>query len=369
MGFLSSLLDPFIRAATESPLVIGAVAVIGAGVAIGGLLMPPHTHQKPDGLKWTQGGIDFVLAVNAPLYESVFGSPKPGDPLTPAHLDLFFAFNIFTDQMLSRGLASGSMAPRKFGVLGYAFDFLAMAGIFYTAIFGVSTIVFGLGKFGLLTYARAPLVVAAHSFCYLYCLLHTAFVVGAHIGMFAGAKAVVAYNNGEGAPPNGVPEKSYHYVMWCEQAAGDKPKGSHPYDAHTWPPLVYIPPLGVPHYMRGYLLVDLPGIALLLVGSPKAYAAIWGCYLCAALTDHLTLFGGQFKDRIKTVLPVGGINMAQYAFWTVATHLTRPGAADATASFKELGMIAAVAVPVHLAMMAAIGARPSRRGNGDKKSA
>ena len=61
--------------------------------------------------------------------------------------------------------------------------------------------------------------------------------------------------------------------------------------------------------------------------------------------------------------------MAQYAFWTVATHLTRPGAADATASFKELGMIAAVAIPVHLAMMAAIGARPSRRGNGDKKSA
>ena len=217
------------------------------------------------------------------------------------------------------------MAPRKFGVLGYAFDFLAMAGIFYTAIFGVSTIVFGLGKFGLLTYARAPLVVAAHSFCYLYCLLHTAFVVGAHIGMFAGAKAVVAYNNGEGAPPNGVPEKSYHYVMWCEQAAGDKPRARTRDDAHTWPPLVYIPPLGVPHYMRGYLLVDLPGIALLLVGSPKAYAAIWGCYLCAALTDHLTLFGGQFKDRIKTVLPVGGINMAQYAFWTVATHLHAPG--------------------------------------------
>ena len=94
-----------------------------------------------------------------------------------------------------------------------------------------------------------------------------------------------------------------------------------------------------------YILVDLPGIALLLCGSAYAYPAIWACYLCAALTDHLFLFGGPLSERVKTTLPVRGINMAQYSMWVILAHLSAPGVVSVLESLAMLGKIFVVAAP------------------------
>ena len=184
-------------------------------------------------------------------------------------------------------------------------------------------------------------------------LLHSAFVVGAHLAMANDAKKTEAAIASGGA--------NYHLTMWSEQAAGDGARGSHRYDAHTWPPLVYLPPKAILRYQRGYILADVPGVLLLLCGSPHAFAAIWACYLCAALTDHLVLFGGPLSQRVKTVLPCRGMNMLQYATWVVLAHLTSPAATTLAASLAQLGRIACVAAPAHAALMYAIGARKSRR--------
>lgn len=377
MDIIKKFIDPgmvktAILTTIDSPL-FAPVALGVSAVAVGGALLAtvsgvqPWAQQKPT-LTWTKAGIDLLKELDTQLYEGVFGKPMPGDAITSDQSGLLDKFNVFTYQLLDRGLAAGTMKPRTFGLLGTIFDFIFMVPLFlgFFGLLGFGA--YGLGTFGVLNYKRSPGTVAFHFFSYCFVLLHTMFVVFAHLGMKNDAKKVEDYNKlGEGARPHVA--KPYHYVMWGEQAAGNGPKGSHPYDAHTWPPLVYIPPSGIPLYQKGYILVDLPGLALLAIGSPKAYLAIWGCYLCAALTDHLFLFGGTFFDRLKTVLPVRGINMAQYAFWTIMAHLTSPVATTLAASFTELGYVAAVAVPVHLLMMLAIGARPSRRPKYSKKSA
>lgn len=330
----------------------------------------PWSHQRPDGMTWTTAGVDLVKAVDMSMWEApfLFAKPAAGDKLTSAQLDLFFKFNIFTNQLLDRGLAKGVMAPRRFGLLGAAFDFLFMAQIFLFAIGAIALTAFALGSTGLLEYSRAPWLVAAHLFAYLYVLLHTAFVVGAHLGMMGDATKVEAYNALDATAKATAP-KPYHYIMWGEQAAGEGAKGTHPFDAHTWPPLVYLPPTAIPRYQKGYILVDLPGLALLLCGSSYAYLAVWGCYLCAALSDHLLLFGGSFDERLKTVLPVRGINMAQYATWCVIAHLSAPSAASIGSSLAQLGAVGLVGAGVHLAIMFAVGARPSRRPGSDTKKA
>jgi len=259
--------------------------------------------------------------------------------------------------------------PRRFPLLGALYDFLFFAPVLVAGVGALSFAVFGLGHYGLLTYERAPAVVAIHFFSYLFTLINTAFAVGAHLVMFGDAKKVDAYNALDAAAKADAP-KPFHLVMWAEQPGGSKPKGAHAFDAHIWPPLVHLPPRGVPLYQKGYILVDLPGLALLLLGSPYAYLAMWGCYQTAAMTDHLLLFGGAFPDRLKTILPVKGINLAQYATWVVLTHLTSPMgcAAGVGASALLFAKVALAAVPVHLAMMAMIGARPCKRANGAKSA-
>jgi len=307
------LLDAITRAlavAAESPL-LGKVIIVGAtGVALAAFACGtlPWTHQQPDNLKWTAVGIDLLKAVDVVgVYEGAFRSPKVGETMTPAQLDIFFQFNIFTDQILDRGLATGRMTPRRFGIGGLIFDFLFLSPNILGAITSLALGSFALGSFGAIQYSRAPSLVAVHLFGYLYVLAHTALVLFAHLGMLNDAKKVEAYNKRPEGP------KPFFYILWGEQAAGDGPRGAHPFDRHTWPPLVYIPPRGIPYYMKGYILTDVPSLALLAIGSPNAYLSIWACYLCAGLTDHLLLFGSHFSDRIKTVLPIRGINMLQCA--------------------------------------------------------
>lgn len=357
---------PALKALIESPVFLGGAAVVAAGVIFGGMLTGanPWAHQMPQ-LKWTAAGVDMVKAIDKSIYEDAMQKPQPGDTMTSGvgpngvgQLDLFFKFNIFTDQLLDRGLVTGAMQPRKYGLLGKLYDFLFMAPVLVGGIGVLALTSYALGRLGVLHYSRPPAKVAIHFFGYLYVLLHTMFVTIAHLGMKGDAAKV------EEAIKTGEPQ--YHKVMWSEQAAGNAPKGAHPFDAHTWPPLVYIPAASVPLYQRGYILADLPGIALLAIGSSHAYAAMWACYLSAALTDHLFLFGGSPSERLKTVSPIRGINMLQYSFWVIFTHLTSPASTSVYTSSYTLLKVFAVAAPVHLVMMYAIGARKSRRPGSGK---
>ena len=114
--------------------------------------------------------------------------------MTAAQLDIFFQFNIFTDQILDRGLATGTMSPRRFGVGGVLFDFLFLSPVVLGVVSTVAIAAYAIGAAGAVQYARAPSLVATHLFGYLYVLAHTSLVVFAHLGMVNDAKKVEAYN-------------------------------------------------------------------------------------------------------------------------------------------------------------------------------
>jgi len=368
MLFDPSALKGALLAAIEvvpTPVVLGVASVVALGALVGGF--EPWGNQKVKDAKWTAAGIARVKSVDPGLME-VFGKPAVGDAMTPEQQDIFANFTMFMPQLLDIGLATGTMPPHKTGFLGELFDFAFMASPVFGMVGVISLVGFSLGHFGVLTYSRAPLAVATHLFGYLYVLIHTAFVVGAHLSMAGQAKDVEKYNAMADVAKAAVP-KPFPYVLWAEQAAGSEPKGAHDFDEHSWPPLVYMPPTAIPLYQKGYIFVDLPGLALLAIGSPYAYFAIWVCYLSAALSDHLFCFGGRFTDRLKTIMYLRGMNMGQYAIWVLFAHFTSPAAVSLAASLTQVAVGFAIGAPVHWAMMLAIGARPSKRPYAAKKSA
>mmetsp|Transcript_44785 Transcript_44785/g.74302 ORF Transcript_44785/g.74302 Transcript_44785/m.74302 type:complete len:332 (-) Transcript_44785:402-1397(-) len=330
----------------------------------------PWNTQIPENVTWTLAGVELVRAVGS---WELLGKPAPGDTFMTDHFKAFHKVFMFTDQLYDRGLVTGGeMKPRKyFG--GALFDFLFLTPTFFWLIATVDLAVLGCSCAGLVALARALWLETLHLLSKLYVLLHTFFFFKYHLNMCKIARNVAAYNTAEqsavkSGEPNTVP-KPFHLIMWAEQAVADSPRGSHPYDTHTWPPLMHIPPPSIPLYCKSWVVVDFPGIVLLLCGLPVAFLTIWGCYLSAGATDHLFFFGGSFGERIKTFLPIRGFGIAQYATWIVIAHLTSPAQTTMVERLGELLAVALLGAFWHMLFMLFLGAHKSERKPGKPKGA